>query len=80
MGGGSAALVGGAPAVRPANPGQVLVGIGGTGTGGAGTWAPFRKAGTQLRGGMRPRAPPKPQQLHYCEVCKISCAGPQVPN
>jgi len=21
--------------------------------------------------------PPKPQQLHYCEVCKISCAGPQ---
>lgn len=20
----------------------------------------------------------KPQQLHYCEVCKISCAGPQV--
>ena len=24
-----------------------------------------------------PRIPPKPQQLHYCEVCKISCAGPQ---
>ena len=23
------------------------------------------------------RPPPKPQQLHYCEVCKISCAGPQ---
>merc|ERR1740122_652638 len=23
------------------------------------------------------RIPPKPQQLHYCEVCKISCAGPQ---
>lgn len=23
------------------------------------------------------RGPPKPQQLHYCEVCKISCAGPQ---
>ena len=22
---------------------------------------------------MRP--PPKPQQLHYCDVCKISCAG-----
>ncbi|NEU35291.1 zinc finger RNA-binding protein, partial [bacterium LRH843] len=21
--------------------------------------------------------PPKPQQLHYCDVCKISCAGPQ---
>lgn len=24
---------------------------------------------------MKPQ--PKPQQLHYCEVCKISCAGPQ---
>ena len=24
-----------------------------------------------------PHIPPKPQQLHYCEVCKISCAGPQ---
>ncbi|XP_023033833.1 zinc finger RNA-binding protein isoform X2 [Drosophila willistoni] len=27
--------------------------------------------------GLRPKAPPRPQQLHYCEVCKISCAGPQ---
>jgi len=25
----------------------------------------------------RNTGPPKPQQLHYCEVCKISCAGPQ---
>jgi hypothetical protein len=25
-----------------------------------------------------PRPPPKPQTLHYCDVCKISCAGPQV--
>lgn len=25
----------------------------------------------------RPKLAPKPQQLHYCEVCKISCAGPQ---
>ena len=25
----------------------------------------------------RDRPPPKQQQLHYCEVCKISCAGPQ---
>ena len=24
-----------------------------------------------------PKPPPKPQQLHYCDVCKISCAGPQ---
>ncbi|PIK33475.1 Zinc finger RNA-binding protein [Apostichopus japonicus] len=22
------------------------------------------------------KAPPKPSQLHYCEICKISCAGP----
>lgn len=28
---------------------------------------------------MRPqKAPPKPSQLHYCEICKISCAGPLV--
>lgn len=26
---------------------------------------------------QKPKAPPKPQQLHYCDVCKISCAGPQ---
>nr|CAG4651682.1 EOG090X037N [Triops cancriformis] len=33
------------------------------------------------RGGARyfnrERGPPKAQQLHYCDVCKISCAGPQ---
>lgn len=27
---------------------------------------------------MKLKQPPKPQQLHYCDVCKISCAGPQV--
>ena len=26
---------------------------------------------------VKPRPAPKPPQLHYCEVCKISCAGPQ---
>lgn len=26
---------------------------------------------------IRERPPPKTQQLHYCEVCKISCGGPQ---
>eukprot|EP00095_Tigriopus_kingsejongensis_P000452 maker-scaffold217_size252476-snap-gene-0.14 protein:Tk00452 transcript:maker-scaffold217_size252476-snap-gene-0.14-mRNA-1 annotation:"zinc finger rna-binding protein" len=26
---------------------------------------------------FKQRVTPKPQQLHYCEVCKISCAGPQ---
>ncbi len=24
------------------------------------------------------KPPPKAPQIHYCEVCKISCAGPQV--
>ena len=24
------------------------------------------------------KPPPKQTQLHYCEVCKISCAGPMV--
>ncbi|XP_064548349.1 zinc finger RNA-binding protein 2 [Drosophila montana] len=41
-----------------------------------------RKMGPTIPGavalrGLRPKAPPRPQQLHYCEVCKISCAGPQ---
>uniref|UniRef100_A0A3P8VJ89 Zinc finger RNA-binding protein n=1 Tax=Cynoglossus semilaevis TaxID=244447 RepID=A0A3P8VJ89_CYNSE len=26
---------------------------------------------------IRPKQPPKPPQIHYCDVCKISCAGPQ---
>ncbi|KAJ8672849.1 hypothetical protein QAD02_004109 [Eretmocerus hayati] len=41
-------------------------GAGGGGGGGGGGMKP-----------MRPKQPPKPQQLHYCDVCKISCAGPQ---
>ncbi|XP_016983936.1 zinc finger RNA-binding protein [Drosophila rhopaloa] len=49
--------------------------------GGANNWYQ-RKMGPTIPGapalrGMRPKAPPRPQQLHYCEVCKISCAGPQ---
>ncbi|XP_074666972.1 zinc finger RNA-binding protein-like isoform X3 [Strix aluco] len=27
---------------------------------------------------LKPKQPPKPPQIHYCDVCKISCAGPQV--
>ena len=50
-----------------------------------GTWRAVKPAGavTQVQPGAAgkvfkgPRIPPKPQQLHYCEVCKISCAGPQ---
>jgi zinc finger RNA-binding protein len=29
-------------------------------------------------GQARLRNPPRQQQVHYCDVCKISCAGPQV--
>ncbi|XP_066993035.2 zinc finger RNA-binding protein isoform X2 [Anabrus simplex] len=44
----------------------------------AGTWQGYKKG--PMPGGMKamkPKQPPKPQQLHYCDVCKISCAGPQ---
>lgn len=27
---------------------------------------------------QKPKRPPKQPQLHYCDICKISCAGPQV--
>uniref|UniRef100_A0A6M2DPB1 Putative transcription factor nfat subunit nf90 n=1 Tax=Xenopsylla cheopis TaxID=163159 RepID=A0A6M2DPB1_XENCH len=42
-----------------------------------------KKSGQGNQGGIgghksqRPKQPPKPQQLHYCDVCRISCAGPQ---
>ncbi|CAJ0959366.1 unnamed protein product [Ranitomeya imitator] len=26
---------------------------------------------------LKLKQPPKPPQIHYCDVCKISCAGPQ---
>ncbi|KAM9510073.1 zinc finger RNA-binding protein-like [Guaruba guarouba] len=26
---------------------------------------------------LKPKQTPKPPQIHYCDVCKISCAGPQ---
>ncbi|XP_070194101.1 zinc finger RNA-binding protein-like isoform X2 [Littorina saxatilis] len=40
-----------------------------------GTWA-TDKPGTQPFE-AKPKDPPKTPQLHYCDVCKISCAGPQ---
>ncbi|XP_070209164.1 zinc finger RNA-binding protein-like isoform X3 [Littorina saxatilis] len=40
-----------------------------------GTWA-AKKPGTQPFK-AKPKGPPKTPQLHYCDVCKISCAGPQ---
>ncbi|CAH0552579.1 unnamed protein product [Brassicogethes aeneus] len=39
-------------------------------------WQGYKKGGIGAKN-MRTKAPPKPQQLHYCDVCKISCAGPQ---
>ncbi|KAI4501096.1 hypothetical protein M0802_003899 [Mischocyttarus mexicanus] len=46
-----------------------------------GGWQGYGQKGFRTGGGgmkaMRPKQPPKPQQLHYCDVCKISCAGPQ---
>ncbi|XP_044263086.1 zinc finger RNA-binding protein isoform X1 [Tribolium madens] len=41
-----------------------------------GGWQGYKKGGLGAKN-MRTKAPPKPQQLHYCDVCKISCAGPQ---
>ncbi|XP_037080189.1 zinc finger RNA-binding protein-like [Pollicipes pollicipes] len=45
---------------------------------GAATWKAARP-GVGGAIGQKPKLkqPPKPQQLHYCDVCKISCAGPQ---
>ncbi|XP_022253332.1 zinc finger RNA-binding protein-like isoform X3 [Limulus polyphemus] len=38
------------------------------------TWSGFKRGPVRFQ---KPKLPPKPEQLHYCEVCKISCAGPQ---
>ncbi|KAJ1522250.1 hypothetical protein ONE63_002555 [Megalurothrips usitatus] len=55
-----------------------------TGTSNAGgnttTWQNnYRKGpvGGGLKRSFNPKQPPKQQQVHYCDVCKISCAGPQ---
>ncbi|XP_035825593.1 zinc finger RNA-binding protein [Aplysia californica] len=43
---------------------------------GASSWM-LKKAGTGNQFKPKPKGPPKAPQLHYCDVCKISCAGPQ---
>lgn len=53
----------------------------GGGGGGSGGWQGYKK-NLSGGGGMPPykprnKPPPKPQPIHYCDVCKISCAGPQ---
>lgn len=40
----------------------------------ANNWNQYKKFKGQPRTG---KPAPKVQQLHYCEICKISCAGPQ---
>ncbi|TRZ03329.1 hypothetical protein DNTS_027487 [Danionella cerebrum] len=37
----------------------------------------YKKPVFQQNRFQKPKAPPKPPQLHYCEVCRISCAGSQ---
>uniref|UniRef100_A0A8C7Z7K8 Zinc finger RNA-binding protein n=1 Tax=Oryzias sinensis TaxID=183150 RepID=A0A8C7Z7K8_9TELE len=39
--------------------------------------SPFAKKPAFQNKQLRPKQPPKPPQIHYCDVCKISCAGPQ---
>ncbi|KAM3960452.1 LOW QUALITY PROTEIN: zinc-finger protein 72D [Aphomia sociella] len=46
-------------------------------TGGGGGWKNYNKGGVGAGQQRRPKPPPKAQQLHYCDVCRISCAGPQ---
>ncbi|XP_041981040.1 zinc finger RNA-binding protein isoform X2 [Aricia agestis] len=46
-------------------------------TGGGGGWKNYNKSGVGAGAARRPKPPPKAQQLHYCDVCRISCAGPQ---
>lgn len=36
----------------------------------SGGWQGYKKGGLGAKN-MRTKAPPKPQQLHYCDVCKI---------
>ncbi|XP_039291688.1 zinc finger RNA-binding protein [Nilaparvata lugens] len=50
------------------------------GGGGGGMKGGYKKmggGGNNMSKPARQKLPPKPQQLHYCDVCKISCAGPQ---
>ncbi|KAH7961596.1 hypothetical protein HPB52_010714 [Rhipicephalus sanguineus] len=50
---------------------------GGGGAMGSGGPGPFKRPGPFQNKINKPKPPPKPPQLHYCDVCKISCAGPQ---
>lgn len=53
--------------------------VGGQHGPGGGGWQGYKKGGQMGMHPFKPRTkpPPKPQPIHYCDVCKISCAGPQ---
>ncbi|XP_051033278.1 zinc finger RNA-binding protein 2 [Phodopus roborovskii] len=46
---------------------------------GLGPWDPSFTSDTLpfLDGLPKPKACPRPPSMHYCEVCRVSCAGPQ---
>jgi len=61
--------------------GNAAAGGGNVAAGAGGGWVGGYRKGPMLGGAkpaFRPKAAPKQQQVHYCEVCRISCAGPQV--
>ena len=39
---------------------------------------PGGRGGFHFGGVIKKKTNPSPAQTHYCDVCKISCAGPQV--
>ncbi|XP_014672239.1 PREDICTED: zinc finger RNA-binding protein-like isoform X2 [Priapulus caudatus] len=63
------------PGSKPGVQSPVVGGSAGAGT--SGKFQSYKPQYGQNKGlGQAPRVP-KPQQMHYCEVCRISCAGPQ---
>ncbi|XP_054836177.1 zinc finger RNA-binding protein-like isoform X2 [Eublepharis macularius] len=64
------------PPTQPPKPVQSSM----WGSGGGGNTAPsgsYNKKPSFPPKLLKPKGPPKQPQLHYCEICKISCAGPQ---
>ncbi|XP_034833323.1 zinc finger RNA-binding protein isoform X6 [Maniola hyperantus] len=68
-----------APAAQPAKPlyNAATMYVAQQKTGGGGGWKNYNKSGVGAVQARRPKPQPKAQQLHYCDVCRISCAGPQ---
>ncbi|XP_055514254.1 zinc finger RNA-binding protein-like isoform X3 [Leucoraja erinacea] len=62
---------------QPQKPPATIWTTTGTGTTSANTGSTFIKKPAFQNKQQKPKPPPKQPQLHYCDVCKISCAGPQ---